>query len=56
MTDELTGRNENDVVLIDEQSIREKIYMIRGQQIMLDFDLAELSHKGSDSLCASKKQ
>lgn len=29
-------------MIVDEQSLRNKIYLIRGQQVMLDFDLAEI--------------
>ena len=29
-------------MIVDEQSLHEKIYIIRGQQVMLDFDLAEI--------------
>ncbi len=29
-----------EVLFVDEQSLRDKIYVIRGQQVMLDFDLA----------------
>ena len=32
----------NEVVIVDERSLRDKIYVIRGQQVMLDFDLAEI--------------
>ena len=31
-----------EVIFVDEQSLRDKIYVIRGQQVMLDFDLAEI--------------
>ena len=30
------------VAVIDEQSIRDKIYVVRGVQVMLDFELAEI--------------
>ncbi len=30
------------IAIIDEQTIRDKIYVIRGQQVMLDFELAEI--------------
>ena len=29
-------------MIVDERSLRDKIYVIRGQQVMLDFDLAEI--------------
>ena len=34
--------NKNEIMIVDEQSLRDKIYVIRGQQVMLDFDLAEI--------------
>ena len=33
---------EENMVLIDEASIKDKIYTIRGVKVMLDFDLAEI--------------
>ena len=33
---------ESEVLIVDEQSLNERIYVIRGQQVMLDFDLAEI--------------
>ena len=32
----------NEIMIVDEQSLRNKIYTIRGQQVMMDFDLAEI--------------
>ena len=32
----------NEIMIVDEQSLKDKIYMIRGQQVMLDRDLAEI--------------
>ena len=32
----------NDIALIDEKSIRNKIYIIRGKEVMIDSDLAEI--------------
>ena len=32
----------NEIAIVDEQSLRNKIYFILGQQVMLDFDLAEI--------------
>ena len=32
----------NVIMIVDEQSLKDKIYVIRGQQVMLDFDLAEI--------------
>ena len=34
--------NDNNLVIVDESSLKDKIYTIRGQQVMLDFDLAEI--------------
>jgi phage regulator Rha-like protein len=34
--------NENDAVMIPEEVIMNKIYLIRGRKVMLDMDLAEL--------------
>ena len=31
-----------EIAIIDEQSIRDKIYEIRGTNVMLDFELAEI--------------
>ena len=33
---------ENEISILEENSIRSKIYVIRGQQVMLDRDLADL--------------
>ena len=33
---------EENMVLIDEASIKDKIYTIRGVKVMLDYDLAEI--------------
>lgn len=33
---------ENQISILEENSIRSKIHLIRGQQVMLDFDLAEI--------------
>ena len=35
-------RNNNDILVLDEKSIKEKIYVIRGKQVMLYFDLAKI--------------
>ncbi len=32
----------NQLILIDERTLKDKIYTIRGQQVMLDSDLAEI--------------
>ena len=34
--------DKKEMMLVDEQSLRNKIYVIRGQQVMLDYDLADL--------------
>ena len=31
-----------EIMIVDERSLKDKIYVIRGQQVMLDFDLAEI--------------
>lgn len=31
-----------EIMIVDEQSLRDKIYVIRGQQVMLNSDLAEI--------------
>ena len=33
---------ENTIVIIDEATLKDKIYEIRGQKVMLDFELAEI--------------
>ena len=33
---------ENEISILEENSIRTKIHVIRWQQVMLDFDLAEI--------------
>ena len=33
---------ENEISILDENTIRSKIHFIRGQQVMLDFDLAQI--------------
>ena len=33
---------ENEIVILRETDLRSKIYTIRGIQVMLDFDLAEI--------------
>ena len=32
----------NEIIIIDEETIKKKVYLIRGQQVMLDFELAEI--------------
>ena len=39
MATELT---EKEIVILDAKTIKSKIYIIRGQQVMLDFELAEI--------------
>ena len=36
------AKNKNEIMIVDEKSLKDKIYTIRGQQVMLDFDLAEI--------------
>ena len=33
---------DNEIIIVDEMSLREKIYEVRGEQVMMDSDLAEL--------------
>ena len=35
-------KNEFEVVEINETTLQSKIYLVRGQKVMLDFDLAEI--------------
>ena len=32
----------SEIAIIDERTIRDKIYVVRGVQVMLDFELAEI--------------
>ena len=34
--------DKKEIMIIDEESLKDKIYVIRGQQVMLDSDLAEI--------------
>lgn len=34
--------NDNKMMIVDESTLKDKIYTIRGQQVMLDYDLAEI--------------
>ena len=34
--------NKNKMIIVDEQSLRDKVYTIRNQQVMLDYELAEI--------------
>ncbi len=31
-----------EIMIVDENNIKDKIYLVRGQKVMLDFDLAEI--------------
>ena len=45
MSEENSKRPEQqntEIAIVDEKSIRDKIYVMRGVQVMLDFELAEL--------------
>ena len=35
-------KKKKDITIIDEKSLRDKIYTVRGQQVMFDSDLAEI--------------
>ena len=45
--------NKNEIMIADERSLRDKIYVIRGHQVMLDYDLAEIY---GDSVSAFNQQ
>ena len=32
----------DDIILVNQDSLSKKIYVIRGQKVMLDFELAEI--------------
>ena len=34
--------DKTDIMIVDERSLRDKIHVSRGQQVMLDFELAEI--------------
>ena len=36
------GEQKNEILLVDESTIKDKIFVIRGQKVMLDMDLAEI--------------
>ena len=38
----MDDKKEKEIMLVDEQTLRDKVYTIRGQKVMLDFDLAEI--------------
>ena len=38
----MTMAEKTEIAVIDEQKLKERIYTIRGQQVMLDFELAEI--------------
>ena len=46
----------DDMILIDERSIKDKIYTIRGVQVMLDADLAQLYHVETKALNQAMKR
>ena len=35
-------KEKQEIILINEESIQNKIYIVRGQKVMLDFELAEI--------------
>lgn len=39
---EMEEKQDTEIINIDEQTIRDKIYVIRGVKVMLDFELAEI--------------
>jgi len=42
VTDIIKTENNSEIAVIDERTIRDKIYIVRGQKVMLDFELAEI--------------
>ena len=36
------GNTKDEIIIVDENSIKDKIYIIRGQKVMLDSDLAKI--------------
>ena len=46
----------DDMILIDERSIKDRIYTIRGVQVMLDADLAQLYHVETKALNQAMKR
>ena len=36
------GKVNTEIAIIDEQTIRDRIFVVRGVKVMLDFDLAEI--------------
>ena len=34
--------NKQEIIIINEENIKDKIYEIRGEKVMLDFDLAKI--------------
>ena len=38
----MSGEGTKEIVVIDEDVLRSKIYDVRGQKVMLDVDLAEI--------------
>ena len=38
----MSGIANKAIMIVDENSIKDRIYLIRGQKVMLDFDLAEI--------------
>ncbi len=34
--------SDNDIIILNEETIRDMVYEIRGQKVMLDFDLARI--------------
>ena len=36
------AKQDNEIVVIEEDTIKSRIYDIRGQKVMLDFELAEI--------------
>lgn len=38
----MTNEKQTDILVIDELTLQSKIHIVRGQKVMLDFELAEI--------------
>lgn len=43
-------KEKQEIILINEETIQSKIYVVRGQKVMLDFELAEIYGKAEKNL------
>ena len=40
--EKVAEKEKQEIILINEETIQSKIYVVRGQKVMLDFELAEI--------------